>query len=79
MISSEELRRLLGTEGRSVIMAKKPVSISLLIEVLALFTMGCQDRGKAAQVRIELIDGVQHVNAFQDSVLNINPPTPFCN
>lgn len=42
-------------------MAKKSVWISLLIAVSALFTEGCQDRGKAAQIRFELIDGVQHV------------------
>jgi hypothetical protein len=44
-----------------MIMAKKPVLISFLLAALALFTWGCQDRGKAAQVRFELIDGIQHV------------------
>jgi len=42
-------------------MTKRPVSISLLFMVLALFTEGCQDRRKAALVRFELIDGIQHV------------------
>lgn len=42
-------------------MAKKSVWITLLITVSALFTGGCRDRGKAAQVRFEMIDGVQHV------------------
>lgn len=60
-MASEELRKLLGTESRSVIMAKKPLSISLLIAVVALFTEGCRDGGKAAPVRFEIIDGVQHV------------------
>jgi len=44
-----------------MVMTERPVSISLLLMVLMLFSYGCQDRGKAARVRFELIDGVQHV------------------
>lgn len=44
-----------------MIMAKKPVLIFVLLAAWAMFTAGCHDRGKAAQVRLELIDGIQHV------------------
>jgi hypothetical protein len=44
-----------------MIMAKKPALISLLLAALAMFTAGCHDRGKATRVRVELIDGIQHV------------------
>jgi hypothetical protein len=44
-----------------MIMTKRSVSISLLLLAAALFTEGCQDRRKAALVRSELIDGIQHV------------------